>query len=212
MVTRARISFTTSLLAFLLLAVWSCMPRQSQQPGPESAPPSGDLQGYLEHHVQYSGETLAIISAWYTGKATNWNTILAANPGLRPDRIRIGQVINVPKDLVVKSEPMPKSFMKSVPVTVPEKPKGDAQGMSSSSQAQASSASSSEMIASPTGSVEASSSSAAVMKETVTVSSKEQASPVAVSSSSAISSVTGQGSSVSPEDQEREKLLDELLK
>ena len=61
--------------------------------------------------ISYSGETLAVIAAWYTGRATNWQAIRDANPGLRPERLNLGQIIMIPGDLVVQPEPMPKRFV-----------------------------------------------------------------------------------------------------
>lgn len=66
----------------------------------------------LEHRVG-PGETMAIISKWYTGKPTNWSAIKAANPGINPNRLKLGQTIIIPGDMVVRREPIPRSFIKS---------------------------------------------------------------------------------------------------
>ncbi len=65
----------------------------------------------VEHRVSFSGETLGIIAAWYTGKATNWLAIKNANPGLKPERINLGQTIIIPGDLVTERSPLTKKFV-----------------------------------------------------------------------------------------------------
>lgn len=96
------------LIATSLFAV-ACSGRS--QPAPVVVEPK-----FLTHEVKYSGETLGVIAAWYTGKTANWPMIEAANPGLKPTRIRLGDLIQIPEELVVKSDPLPKS---AVPVAQP---------------------------------------------------------------------------------------------
>ncbi|RME62307.1 MAG: LysM peptidoglycan-binding domain-containing protein [Candidatus Dadabacteria bacterium] len=67
---------------------------------------------YYYHTVQYSGETLGIISAWYTGKTSNWKLIREANPFLDPYKIKIGDKIKIPKYLLKREAPLPFSFIK----------------------------------------------------------------------------------------------------
>jgi len=73
--------------------------------------PEPEVAKYFNHEVRYSGETLGLISAWYTGKTSNWTSIEAANPGLSPTRIRLGDVIKIPEELVTRSEALPKSYL-----------------------------------------------------------------------------------------------------
>jgi len=88
-----------------------------------SAPPpaqrTDNRQEDVEHRVQYSGETLQVISAWYTGRGSNWQLIRAANPGLRPERINIGKTIIIPGNLVVERRPMPQNFLRDALNKVP---------------------------------------------------------------------------------------------
>lgn len=83
----------------------------------KKAPPAPT---YFQHTVKYSGETLAAISEWYTGQVSNWKLIANANPSLKPERIKIGNIINIPTNLVKKTKPFPKP-------TVKVKPKVEAQ-------------------------------------------------------------------------------------
>jgi hypothetical protein len=69
----------------------------------------------IEHTVQWSGEYLSLIAKWYTGSSNNWKTIAEANPELKPNSIRIGQKILIPKTLAKTEEPMPRSFLPSSP-------------------------------------------------------------------------------------------------
>ena len=73
-------------------------------PAEQEMPPQGDL----EHVVKYSGETLGLIADWYTGKVTNWSAIAKYNGNLKPERIHIGQVIRIPRNMVVKDSPLPR--------------------------------------------------------------------------------------------------------
>ncbi len=66
---------------------------------------------YIEHVVRWKGETLSLISKWYTGKFSNWKIIAEANPDLNPKRMRSGNIIRIPKELARTQEPMPKSFV-----------------------------------------------------------------------------------------------------
>jgi hypothetical protein len=63
--------------------------------------------GYLMHVVSYQGETLGLISKWYTGSSANWKRILNANPALKPTRMRIGDNIRIPRYLVRRHEALP---------------------------------------------------------------------------------------------------------
>lgn len=69
---------------------------------------------YLSHVIQYPGETLSIIAAWYTGSSKNWQEIAAVNPDLRPNRLKKGMTILVPQELLVKESPLPKRFVDSL--------------------------------------------------------------------------------------------------
>ena len=171
---------------------------------PQSTQPVVVEEPDVEHTVRYSGETLAVIARWYTGRATNWAAIRDANPGLRPERINLGQIIMIPRALVVEERPMPKDFVKSTtsaksvdkgidsepsPVSSVGATSDDAQSVGSTVSAAQSSAESM-----PTA--------AAHSEPTLEPTTSE---PVveASSSSSAAPAVT--------DDKEREKLLDELL-
>ena len=67
-----------------------------------------NAQAYLEHTVKYPGETLGVISKWYTGTAANWRAILAFNPAMKATRIRLGDIVRIPRSLVIRDSPMPK--------------------------------------------------------------------------------------------------------
>ena len=98
------------LLSFLFL--YSCsssvdapLPPAGKRPVKRIVPPD------YEHVVRYRGETLSLIAKWYTGSIDNWRRLLPLNPGLRPDRIAVGQKIVVPGGLMVRDEPLPRNFI-----------------------------------------------------------------------------------------------------
>ena len=62
---------------------------------------------FFYHTVKYRGETLGLIARWYTGNTANWQLILKENPGMRPERINLGDVIRIPSRLVTEKSPLP---------------------------------------------------------------------------------------------------------
>jgi len=68
----------------------------------------------LTHRVRYKGETLAVISLWYTGKLDNWRLIAKANPDLNFDRIEIGQQFFIPTELLKQSAPLTEANVKTI--------------------------------------------------------------------------------------------------
>lgn len=81
-------------------------------------------QDTLEHVIQYPGENLALIAQWYTGKFANWPAILEVNPGVVPTALRLGQVIFIPRHLMIRDEPMPQSHVRP-PSTGPSRSTGN---------------------------------------------------------------------------------------
>jgi hypothetical protein len=68
---------------------------------------------HLIHKVRWGHETLYSISIWYTGKGHNWRRIAAANPKIKPRRMRIGDTIRIPWSLLTRRRPMPENFLNS---------------------------------------------------------------------------------------------------
>jgi hypothetical protein len=66
---------------------------------------------YFEHRVKWSGETLALIAKWYTGRYGNWRAIARANPGLNPNRIAVGNIIYVPPEMMKTQKPLPQKVV-----------------------------------------------------------------------------------------------------
>ena len=65
------------------------------------------------HRVRWQGETLFIISRWYTGSGKNWKALSKANPKLNPNLMIINENIFIPEDLMKSRKPMPLSFLSS---------------------------------------------------------------------------------------------------
>ncbi len=98
------------ILSILLFIFAACGLSACSSKAPPAPQPT-----YFNHTVKFSGETLAVISAWYTGSAKNWELLAAANPELKPTRIKIGDVIKIPNDLITRFEPLPKKLLKALP-------------------------------------------------------------------------------------------------
>jgi hypothetical protein len=68
---------------------------------------------YFLHRVTIPGESLSIIAKWYTGDLKKWEQLAEANPNLNPNRINIGDEILIPEDMMIKKDPITKSFVDS---------------------------------------------------------------------------------------------------
>jgi hypothetical protein len=68
---------------------------------------------FYVHKVKWPGESLSIISKWYTGNIDQWSAIAKANPALDPKRIHVGMKIRVPRKIMTTTKPMPKEFVAS---------------------------------------------------------------------------------------------------
>ena len=65
------------------------------------------------HTVKWPNETMAKIALWYTGKTDNWIEISRLNRNCDPSRLKKKCRIKIPRNLMVKFEPMPKKFAAS---------------------------------------------------------------------------------------------------
>lgn len=65
------------------------------------------LPAYYSHKICWSGETLSLISKWYTGNYTNWKKIVTHNPEIDPKRIKIGQIIYIPTNMLNTRQALP---------------------------------------------------------------------------------------------------------
>ena len=83
-------------------------------------PPPPPAPQYLIHHVAFSGETVGAIAKWYTGDLRNYTKILEANPGLDARRMSLGTAVQIPAELLVREDPLPK---KAISVTTPKQEK-----------------------------------------------------------------------------------------
>ena len=99
------LALTGSLGALVVFS--GCQPQKSA-PTPEQRRAA---EPFLAHVVQFQGETLSILAGWYTGSAKNWELLRDANPGLNPNRIRLGDTIQIPRELVTREDPLPRSAL-----------------------------------------------------------------------------------------------------
>lgn len=81
----------------------------SVQSEPALAPKPPQMQ-YLTHTIKWPGESLIRISRWYTGSGNNWRLIADANPSIDDRRMKIGDTILIPEDLLKTHEPMPADY------------------------------------------------------------------------------------------------------
>jgi hypothetical protein len=76
----------------------------------------------LIHKVRWGHETLYSISLWYTGNGHFWRRIAAANPKIKPRRMRIGDTIRIPDTLLIRRRPMPEKFLNPAATRKRKKP------------------------------------------------------------------------------------------
>jgi hypothetical protein len=112
-------------LCLILFPFSGCSDRSRENPPPPAQNTAPTEPEPLIHQVSYSGETLALIASWYTGKSTNWTLIRDANPGIRPQRINLGQRIVIPGNLVSERSPMPKKFVQDSIAKLRQSPRND---------------------------------------------------------------------------------------
>jgi len=86
---------------------------ESQEQDPDNAIPA---ENHITHHqpdnfkhtVRWRGESLSLIARWYTGYFENWKALARANPELNPHRIRIGDLISIPHEMIKNQKPLPR--------------------------------------------------------------------------------------------------------
>jgi hypothetical protein len=81
--------------------------------GEEPIPPRPPEKPAYAHHVKWLHETLFSIALWYTGSGNNWKRLVDANPTIKPRRMRIGDVILIPEDILKTRQPMSAEFLKA---------------------------------------------------------------------------------------------------
>jgi hypothetical protein len=75
--------------------------------------PTAPQKTHFVHTVKYSGETLSIISKWYTGDVNNWKILANANPHIDYNKMVAGDKISIPENLLKTREPLTKKFIDS---------------------------------------------------------------------------------------------------
>ncbi|MBN1276971.1 MAG: LysM peptidoglycan-binding domain-containing protein [Deltaproteobacteria bacterium] len=63
------------------------------------------------HTVKYPGETLPIISKWYTGDENNWEALADANPYMDYEKMSAGDRLFIPENLLKTAEPLSEEFI-----------------------------------------------------------------------------------------------------
>ncbi len=100
----------TLIILFIFLGLVSCIKKPVEEPS-ETAHIEETKPADLIHKVSFSGETLAMIANWYTGKSSNWKLIIEANPKIKPEKIALGQEIIIPGKLIIQRNPLTKKFV-----------------------------------------------------------------------------------------------------
>ncbi len=64
-----------------------------------------------QYTIRWPGETLSIISKWYTGSVNNWKIIALTNPKIHANSLGIGTILLIPADIVIRHQSMPQTFL-----------------------------------------------------------------------------------------------------
>jgi hypothetical protein len=102
---------STCMVLVLLVAalgMTACAGSATVQKTEEAAPTVQEPSTY-EHTVRWPGEKLSIIAKWYTGDSKNWMALARENPSLSPNKLKIGTIIQIPRNIMTNTEPMPRS-------------------------------------------------------------------------------------------------------
>jgi hypothetical protein len=110
--------FICLVLSFVLI---SCAAKEAAPPPTEAPPAEGGQPeagpaetapvAYFVHTVTLQGESLSIIAKWYTGDLKNWEVLAQHNPRINPNRIFKGDTIQIPRNLMVREDPMIQAFV-----------------------------------------------------------------------------------------------------
>jgi hypothetical protein len=65
------------------------------------------------HKVRWTGETISVISQWYTGTQNNWKHIVKVNSDFDPKQMEIGDKILIPIALLKTRKPMPRKYLRT---------------------------------------------------------------------------------------------------
>ena len=90
---------------------WQAAGSNSSSSKDEQTSVDPERADYFEHQIKWTGETLSLIARWYTGRYGNWKAIAQANPGLDPNRIAVGDTINIPPEMMGTKKPLPRKVV-----------------------------------------------------------------------------------------------------
>ena len=65
------------------------------------------------HTVKFPGETLRIISQWYTGDVNNWKALAEANPNIDLNNMAMNTRIYIPETLLKTTKQLTKEYIDS---------------------------------------------------------------------------------------------------
>lgn len=112
--------------AWMICLMFGC---QKQEPRPEppvaaAEAPTPAPEPNFVHRVEWRGQTLGQIARWYTGKFENWKKLVRpVNPDLQRccATLQVGREVSIPRELVVRTEPMPRPQVTARPAKPPQK-------------------------------------------------------------------------------------------
>lgn len=79
------------------------------------------------HTILWEGETLSLISLWYTGHIINWEKIAAHNNIKENEMLQINQKIKIPLSLIVNDKPLSKEWLEQQMSSIRQKKSEESQ-------------------------------------------------------------------------------------
>lgn len=88
-------------------------PASSDKPSPNKSLPTAHYRNtrYYVHQVRWPEESLERVAQWYTGSGANWKILARSTPNLQTKRLRKGNVVFIPVDLLQIDTPMPRQYV-----------------------------------------------------------------------------------------------------
>jgi hypothetical protein len=122
---RLNVLFLLSLTLFILCAgcviktaknaktsaVPSAVPSAEQPETVQQVEQVTDPDDYYIHTVKFPQENISIIARWFTGDGKNWKELAKSNPTIKPNRIRLGDEIKIPRNIMTRQDAMTLEFV-----------------------------------------------------------------------------------------------------
>lgn len=106
----------TLIVAILFIVLSGCSPRFLEQRSDRALA----QEIVILHPVRFPGESLSMISSWYTGDQANWERIADYNARYVEGVLHQGETVRIPLALVVRNVILPESYVREFNAQIAE--------------------------------------------------------------------------------------------